>query len=78
MVGHLQEVTGQRTQLVHCEECGRDYAYELKRTGCGHEYSSLYDSDRIAKQKAEADLRLQLATGTEVIPCPVGVGISPA
>jgi hypothetical protein len=69
----VDAVRGRTTKLVSCEACGRNYAYELKRTGYGHDdpsFWSFWGSYTAAKQRAEADLRGRLATGIEVIPCP--------
>jgi hypothetical protein len=49
-------VRGRTTKLVRCEACGRNYAYELKRTAYG--------------QKTELDVRILLETGIDAIPCP--------
>jgi hypothetical protein len=64
---------GRATKLVRCEGCGRNYAYELTRTGYGQDagsFWSFWGSYTVARQKAEADLRHRLATGIEVVPCP--------
>jgi hypothetical protein len=58
---------GQTTKVVHCEGCGQNYAYKLKRTGRG---SAPAKSPGQAVQEAEANLRWLLATEIEPIPCP--------
>jgi hypothetical protein len=68
--GTTASVPGQTTKVVRCEACGRSYAYELKRIGCGYADGHSASSLSLAQQRAEEDLQRLLAIGVEAIPCP--------
>jgi hypothetical protein len=60
---------GQTTKMVFCEQCGRSYAYELKRTGEGS--ADLFNGGHsAAAAQADGNLSWALAVGIDLVPCP--------
>jgi hypothetical protein len=62
--------TAHTIRVVHCEACGRCYAYELKRTGRGAANTLFGGGSSVASQRAAEDLQRLLSIGIEVVPCP--------
>ncbi len=67
LIGH--RVVGQA-----CEQCGREYCYELARIGSGSSWSHYgYKRDHArakARLRAELDLEKRLSEESELVPCP--------
>lgn len=64
-------VTGSREVLVACEHCAHHYTYTLTREVT----KTVEDSDQararqLAQEQAEEELKNQLATDSDVVPCP--------
>jgi hypothetical protein len=61
---------GQTTKAVRCEQCGRSYVYELKRTGEGSANTLFGGGYTVAAQRAAENLQQSLDVGIELVPCP--------
>jgi hypothetical protein len=75
-LGHAHNLTRstaetwrQTTKVVFYEQCGRSYAYELKRTGQGSA-DRFNGGHSAAVAQAEENLSWALYVGIDLVPCP--------
>jgi hypothetical protein len=70
----LAEHFGETTVRVECNNCGREYFYELRRVGAGSEVAPFFvgtgRAARTALDQSQRDLSRRLASEAELVPCP--------
>jgi hypothetical protein len=61
-------------KVVKCEQCGKEYVYQVWRHGQGEAFNALFLDEeaakRLAAQRANHELQTALREAIEIVPCP--------